>query len=315
MALATVGAYLKNCTLSCKEYLHAYKQQFNINPQRPTQLSECQYRTLYTTWDLSYHRLKRDDPDAAHLLGLLAYFDYQSVWYELLRAGINDDSPTWLINAMTHIVEFENRMTTMVEYCFMEVISSNESYNMHVCVHDWAFACLNKAIDAQSYWYVFDCIAKSIDHQDWLSLSHVRHAGLVPHAVRLMHDRFVDSHQFDNLTYGRLEGAVYTAELLKQRVQLVAAALMYTRVLAEFEKALGLEHASTLLVVNNVGLLYYDQGKFDKAEQMYVRALSGQKKALGQDHLSTLTTIHNLGSLYRIQLKQDEAEQMYKRAL
>jgi tetratricopeptide (TPR) repeat protein len=78
---------------------------------------------------------------------------------------------------------------------------------------------------------------------------------------------------------------------------------MYVRALAEYEKALGPDHTSTLLTVNNLSLLYGDQGKLAEAEQMYVRALAGREKALGPDHTSTLSTVNNLGSLYRDQGK------------
>jgi len=56
---------------------------------------------------------------------------------------------------------------------------------------------------------------------------------------------------------------------------------MYVRALAGYEKTLGPDHTSTLDTVNNLGLLYRNQGKLAEAEQMYVRALAGKEKALG----------------------------------
>src|SRR5947199_3589480 len=81
------------------------------------------------------------------------------------------------------------------------------------------------------------------------------------------------------------------------------------------EKALGPDHTSTLDTVNNLGILYVNQGKLAEAEQMYQRALAGKEKALGPDHTSTLDTVNNLGVLYVIQGKLAEAEQMFQRAL
>jgi hypothetical protein len=54
----------------------------------------------------------------------------------------------------------------------------------------------------------------------------------------------------------------------------------YLRVLSGYKKALGPDHTSTLLTVNNLGNLYGDQGKLAEAEQMYVRALTGKEKGL-----------------------------------
>ena len=72
---------------------------------------------------------------------------------------------------------------------------------------------------------------------------------------------------------------------------------------------------STSTKDHNLGNLYRDQGKLDKAEQMYIRALVGRETELGVDHTSTLDTVNNLGAIYCQRGKLDEAEQMYIRAL
>ena len=139
MALTTAGTYLRKSTLSFEQYLHEYEKRWNVNPRRPLKLHEYRDRTLYNTWDLSYARLKNDDLDAARLLELLAYFDNQHIWHDLLRAGISDRSPEWLLNVAVDPLDFENAMGTLVDYCFVEVHSSTLTYSMHACVHDWTF--------------------------------------------------------------------------------------------------------------------------------------------------------------------------------
>ncbi|KAH8796050.1 TPR repeat-containing protein, partial [Hyaloscypha sp. PMI_1271] len=59
------------------------------------------------------------------------------------------------------------------------------------------------------------------------------------------------------------------------------------------EEALGPKHTSTLNTVNNLGLLYADQGKLAEAETMYTRALQGKEEALGPKHTSTLSTVND----------------------
>jgi tetratricopeptide (TPR) repeat protein len=82
-----------------------------------------------------------------------------------------------------------------------------------------------------------------------------------------------------------------------------------------FLRALGPDHISTLSTVNNLGVLYRDQGKLAEAERMFLRALAGSEKALGPDHISTLDTVHALGILYRDQGKTEEAKTMFQRAV
>jgi Flp pilus assembly protein TadD len=79
------------------------------------------------------------------------------------------------------------------------------------------------------------------------------------------------------------------------------------------ENALGVEHTSTLDTVNNLGILYKNQGKLDEAEEMYMRALKGTEKALGVEHISTLGTVNNLGPLYKVQGGLMEANILLKR--
>ncbi|SLM38812.1 nb-arc and tpr domain protein [Lasallia pustulata] len=57
------------------------------------------------------------------------------------------------------------------------------------------------------------------------------------------------------------------------------AEAMYRRALKGYEKAWGPEYTSTLDTVNNLGILYADQGKMAEAEAMYRRALEGKEKA------------------------------------
>jgi hypothetical protein len=58
---------------------------------------------------------------------------------------------------------------------------------------------------------------------------------------------------------------------------------MYQRALQGREKALRAEHALTLETVNNLGILYKDQGKLGEAEKIYQRARSRVIRALSVD--------------------------------
>jgi tetratricopeptide (TPR) repeat protein len=301
--------------MSFEQYLQEYEKRWNLNPRRPLKLQEYQDRTLYTTWDFSYARLENDDPDAAKLLKLLAYFDHQNIWCELLRAGSNNGLPGWLLDATSDPVGIENILGTLVEYCFVEVQWTTKSYSMHACVHDWIFAGLNKNIDSDSYWYAFDCVANLTDHKEEEFLGQLQYARLAPHARRLTHDRFSKAGLLDKMVEYRVEKAGFIAYLLKNQLQFTAAAVMYQQTLAGYEKALGPDHTSTLYTVNSLGILYRDQGKLDKAEQMFQRALAGYEKALGPDHTSTLNTVNNLGLLYRDQGKLDKAEEKFSQVL
>jgi tetratricopeptide (TPR) repeat protein len=315
LALATAGAYLHKSTLGFDEYLQQYEKRWNLDPRRPQKLQEYRDRTLYTTWDLSYTRLMEAHPDAAELLKRLAYFDHQSIWYELLHAGVNDKLPGWLLAATADRLDFESIMRILVENCFVEVQWTTKSYSMHTCVHDWTLAGLNKIVDSHSYWYAFDCVVNSIDPAEWDFLAHLRHTRLVPHAVRLAHACFINVGVYSDITEQRDEDLPYLVQLLTEQAQLTTAALMLQHALTRREKALGFSHASTLHTLNNLSKVYRAQGQLGKAEKMYMLVLAECKKALIPNHTLTTRTVYNLSCLYHDQGDLDKAEQMYLQAL
>lgn len=94
LAFSTVGAYLRKTTVTFDQYLQTYEQGIDNNPRQSVQLQEYQNRTLYTARDLSYSRHERDDPLAAKTTRLLALFDNQDLWFELMHAGLGDGSPS-----------------------------------------------------------------------------------------------------------------------------------------------------------------------------------------------------------------------------
>ncbi|CAG7953097.1 unnamed protein product, partial [Penicillium nalgiovense] len=314
LALAAAGTYLQRTTFTFERYLQEYEKFWNLDPHRPIVLQEYQERTLYTTWNLSYSCLEKADPDASKILKLLAYFDNQSLWYELFHAGLTDSSPKWLREVIIDDANFNRVMGVLAEYYFLDIHQTSESWSMHNCVHDWTLAALNKDIDANNYWYAFDCISASINEGNAGSFATVLYSPLAAHATRLVHQRFCEN-DIINIPTHQLHQALLIANLLREQVLLIAAERMYQRALAGYENALGADHTSTLDTVNNLGVLYVAQGKLDQAEQMYQWALAGREKALGADHTSTFNTINNLGILYVAQGKLDQAEQMYQRAL
>ena len=63
--------------------------------------------------------------------------------------------------------------------------------------------------------------------------------------------------------------------------------------------ALGSRHRSTLLSINNLGLLLHTKGDNAAAELLYCKALEVQRETLGNQHPHTLNSINNLGALLK----------------
>uniref|UniRef100_A0A0B7KQ80 DUF676 domain-containing protein n=1 Tax=Bionectria ochroleuca TaxID=29856 RepID=A0A0B7KQ80_BIOOC len=314
LALATAGSYLSQVSTSWDQYLEIYDQSWLRLQKASPQLLTYDH-AMYSTWDISYRYIERDDPNAAKLLQLWAYFDNEDVWFELLCDGASE-SEAWLQNATQDRVSFDTTMRLLCSHGLVEAhIPSEErgkqsgGYSVHGCVHSWMVHALYKGTKEDMSQLAMRCVTSHAPSQNvaeyWLIQRRLlRHASRCQSMLRRKED--MKAHEW---IAGKL------GQLFADQGRMTEAEEMYNRALQGYEKALGPEHTSTLGTVNNLGLLYYNQGRLKEAEEMYNRALQGYEKAWGPEHTSTLNTVNNLGNLYYNQGRLKVAEEMYNRAL
>jgi len=115
--------------------------------------------------------------------------------------------------------------------------------------------------------------------------------------------------QLGTLYAKRVESAKSTdrqKELTLAQEYLEKAIVLQTK----FQK---LEALATSL--NNLALLYHNQGKYSEAEPLYLDALEMKRRLFTGDHPDVATSLNNLASLYHKQGKYSEAEPLYLDAL
>ena len=316
LALATAGLYLGLTGISVSEYLGHYEESWlSLQQTSPTPLSYAD-QTIYSTWNLSYIYIRREDQSAAKLLELWAYFDNRDIWYELLKAG-EHSAFSWFHDVIGTRLHFNSAIGKLKKHGLVERLIGTDGYSMHHCVHAWVTNVLCKVFDHQNARLAVRCIYETVPFVpapgDWITRQR-----LLSHAERCLHrvhpgkDEGNNSKQVELYIFDLIDGL---ASLYYNLGKLTNAELMHEHFLAEKETAFGKESSSTLMTVCNLGNIYFDQGRLAKAESMYQRALAGEEKALGKDHISTLTIINNLGNVYSDQGKLAEAESIYQRAL
>lgn len=269
---------------------------------------------LVRTWMMSYQEIQKHNPAAAMLLLLLACYDNQDIWYDLIRQGLrNRHSPSWLLEVATREIEFSHAMQALLGFSLIQAKPALNSYSLHPVVQDWCLGYIQgedvedemKVVAMTSIGY---SVPTSNEPQYW-----ILQRRLLPHADRMFQMvRDMEScstHPIILVAVNNL-GILYC-----DQGKLQEAEEMCRRALAGREKVSGEDHASTLDTVHNFGRLYQTQGKLQEAEDMYQRALAGREKALGPDHTWTLMTVNRLGLLYQAQGKLQKAEIMYQRAL
>jgi len=68
------------------------------------------------------------------------------------------------------------------------------------------------------------------------------------------------------------------------------------------------ESEETLMNMNNLAILYHEQGKYKEAEALYLECFEARKTTLGLNHSETKNTFHNLKVLLNVYKSQGDNE-------
>jgi tetratricopeptide (TPR) repeat protein len=316
LALAQAGAYLGTTGMSVADYLEHYDATWTELMQKQDQfpLQEYSQRSVLTTWKMSYDQVKSMDPLAAQLLDLWAFLYHGDVWAELVLAGQSEEAQhslhgDYVFRPVTKL-SLQHSIGTLVQYSMVNMSTADLAPTIHPVVHAWCLHSLDESTAQQFMTAALRLVARMADSigkevvKD-LGLRLAAHAKTIGARVAICRsDEAEQAKECHQVAY-------FLSDWEKSQ----EVKNLYWRALQGYEKAWGAEHTSTLDTVNNLGLLYADQGRLAEAEAMYVRALRGYEKALGAEHTDALMTVNNLGLLYADQGKLAEAEAMYVRAL
>lgn len=327
LALVQAGAYMQATNLTVKEYMTHYAKTWDtlMAYQDRYPLQEYADRSVLTTWKVSYDQVRAISPKAAMLLDQWAFLHPGEMSYHLIdkyalspeHATKTEDSECIAIDELS----FHDSLGVLEQYSLVYKTEGMDSFSIHVVVHAWSlYNIVNDEVRERLCMQAIRMIAESIPpSNDSEDLRVARK--LLPHA-RMAASRHCKMREMTGL-----ESELHAvASFMQDWESSQEVEYLYTRSLKGKEEAWGANHMSTLSTVNNLGVLYYDQGQLNKAEQMYVRALRGYEEAWKVNRafsnsttddlsISTLSTIDNFGLLYRRQGKLQEAEEMYVRAL
>ena len=261
--------------MTLSDYLHHHETSWLELQRTSPVLLSYEDQTIYSTWNLSYIYIHKEDKSAAKLLELWAYFDNQDLWYDLLKDGNVETAPAWFGHIVGTKLAFQAAIDKLQKHALIESLTASDGYSMHHCVHAWARNVLCKTVEAENTSLALTCVGRAIPFKpapgDWILRQR-----LFPHSERCL--------------------------------QLLRVWNEENKDSDDIEDCIAYFHAK-------LGILYHTQGKLTKAELMYQRALTGREKALRRDHTSTLDAVNNLRNLYRDQSKLTQAESIYQRAL
>jgi tetratricopeptide (TPR) repeat protein len=319
LALATAGAYLDQVPgASLSDYNRLYKASWLKLQKKTPELSSYEDRKLYSTWQISFEHIQRQNSLSAKLLQLWAYFDNQDLWYELLQIHYSY-GPKWLDELVEDELGFNEALGVLCSHGLVDAnakqLEENESsgYSMHGCVHAWTIHVLNTGVDNELAAIAEQCVAghyaelrKTIPPNEW-----EQSRRMIRHATRCLH-RAVNVMQSDDVG----TWAMHNIGLLYLRLNmLVESEMALKHALLQNERMFGPNDPHGIQISESLGSSYFRQGNLDSAEEIYVRVLQVFEKMLQPNDPRIFNAMSNLGVVYSNQGKLDEATELLTQAL
>ncbi|KAL4961772.1 uncharacterized protein BDV14DRAFT_119957 [Aspergillus stella-maris] len=138
LATTLAGSFIRETGTSFSKYLQYYSESWINLQKQSTPSGDYEGGNILQTWLVSYHELQKRDPEAAEVLLLIAHYDNQDVWYELLRmGGWTSNLPEWFERVMYNELTFREKMRTLVVFSFVGTRVKTDSYTMHPVVREW----------------------------------------------------------------------------------------------------------------------------------------------------------------------------------
>ncbi|MEO1396829.1 MAG: toll/interleukin-1 receptor domain-containing protein, partial [Cyanobacteria bacterium J06634_5] len=317
LALEQAGAFILRRNLRFSTYLSQYckKRLVLLEQQSPKVGNEQQpERSVQTTWQLNFEAVKTINPASAELLQFSAFVAPDAIPYELLMAG-RESLGGLLTDALTSTEQEEARfeiaelLEPLSQYSLVRIDPNSDSYTIHRLVQEVVKVEIDEA--HQRLWAerAIEAVTQAFPNSDYGNWPDCER--LLPHAKVAI--QLATAHQLESESISLL--LLRTGDYLNERTQYSDAEPLYIDALAMRKRLLGDEHPDVAGSLNNLALLYYNQGRYSDAEPLYIDALAMSKRLLGDEHPDVAGSLNNLALLYYNQGRYSDAEPLYIDAL
>lgn len=307
LALEQVGAYIEASHCTIQHYLELFQSHQRELLQRGKSSTEYP-DTVATTWSISFHNVESENPAAAELLRLCAFFAPDDIPINMLVAGA-DEMPEPLAATASDALLLDEALMALRKYSLVEV--DNEGLSIHRLVQ----AVIRQTMDDEAFRQWTGVAVRVVntsfpedsnDVRTWAICS-----PLLPHAsAALFHTEAIHSTASEA---ARLLGQI--GLYLNARAEYMQAKSMHERALAIDEAVLGPNHPHVAIRLNNLGGVLESQGDLAGAKALYERALAIGEAAFGSNHPQVATFANNLGLVLRSQGDLGTAKALFERAL
>ncbi|BCL80048.1 tetratricopeptide repeat protein [Ktedonobacteria bacterium brp13] len=311
LALDQAGAYVEETGCGLSSYMALYEHRRRELLEERGRFAPGHPEPVATTWSLSFLLVERANPAAAELLRFCAFLQPDAIPIRMMLVGSTFLGPV-LEPVASDLFELNRAIRELLKFSLLKRSADNAD-NEQLQLHRLMQAVLidYMSIEMQKTWverviHVLLAACSEIDPASW---EQCQPYVLQSQRLLLLTDEYrmviPEVAQILALAAGWLNAYFYYAE----------AQPLFERALQICEQVSGPQHPATANSLNNLALLYRDQGNYAKAQPLYERALQVREQVSGPQHPATATSLNNLAGLYCDQGNYAKAQSLFERAL
>jgi tetratricopeptide (TPR) repeat protein/transcriptional regulator with XRE-family HTH domain len=313
LALDQAGAYLEETGYSLTDYLKFYKKRRNRLLRTRGRDASGHPEPVATTWSLSFEKVEQTNLTAAELLRLCAFLHPDAIPEQMIIEGASE-----LGDKLQVVVEDEldlnGAIGELLRYSLVKRDVEARTLNIHRLVQavikdrmqddeerEWAertVRVMNKVFPTQPF--------PVLDVASWpTSQQYVSHVQTVANLINHWRINSLESAQLIRRA----------GNYLVHRVQYLIAETLLRQALVVCEQMPDLNYAELANCLNDLGWLYYTEGKYELAEPLLKQALDTRELLFGPKHFEVAKNVSNLATLYMAQGRYALSAPLYQRAI
>ncbi|KAK4463074.1 P-loop containing nucleoside triphosphate hydrolase protein, partial [Cladorrhinum samala] len=313
LAIQQAGAYIVKTGTTIASFVAEYQ----ISKQRLLNdlphVNDDEHGSIRTTWTMSFKRIKElGQPRAGHdytryehatnLLSLWAFLDQQGVSFELLSGCAQGPGvPGWFSAMTASKSDFLAAISVLRSFSLVEFTEGEDSYSMHRILHDWCTSSLPGDEKESMEFLALAVRVVGYFAPTWLDPNGEEvQRRLLAHADA-MYDRLKASLPSSPDYPHALRAWNILAIIYAETGRTEEAIDILKELVTTCSKALGPQHPRTLMSVEDLGVSFMDEERYDEAIAAFQDSLERRKnaKALGPDHPRTIQAMRNLARAYQ----------------
>lgn len=336
LAVDQAGAYIAARNINLDQFMDHFNRRREVvlketpnlwDYRRKKDETEAeQSMTVATTWELSFEQITEDNEipgGRRHFFLLVAFFDGRKISEELFHAFFNADAPSWMNifsdESSWDPFKFLDIVAELQRLSLIQITDSTlgfNSFSVHPVIQDWAKMRLRPS-DRQEYTteaiQILSQFLSTHNHEAMdldTKLSTVSH---IDNALENDGQYLVQGNRLGEVVLA--QPTCNFADFLRSQGQYDQAEILYNSLLTSLKGQLGPRHLRTLLIMEDLGIVYSEKGQYSQAEALFQQVLAKRKEELGPKDLLTLRAMTHLGTVYYRQQQYSESEPLTKQAL